>query len=110
LRHSKGIETRKTQNLFMCEKFKMVKGQHSDINIVNASTQLPHAVGAAYSLKMDKKNACAVTYFGDGGTSEVCIQKTWFYLNAQLLSYIYRFISVKLFLYVETCRETFMHH
>ncbi|KAF9612362.1 hypothetical protein IFM89_039080 [Coptis chinensis] len=33
-------------------------------------TQLPQAVGAAYSLKMDKKNACAVTYFGDGGTSE----------------------------------------
>lgn len=34
------------------------------------ATQLPHAVGAAYSLKMDKKDACAVTYFGDGGTSE----------------------------------------
>jgi TPP-dependent pyruvate/acetoin dehydrogenase alpha subunit len=34
------------------------------------STQLPNAVGAAYSLKMDKKDACAVTYFGDGGTSE----------------------------------------
>ncbi|KAK6924263.1 Dehydrogenase, E1 component [Dillenia turbinata] len=34
------------------------------------ATQIPHAVGAAYSLRMDKKNACAVTYFGDGGTSE----------------------------------------
>lgn len=34
------------------------------------ATQLPHSVGAAYSLKMDKKQACAVTYFGDGGTSE----------------------------------------
>ncbi|KAL0909867.1 hypothetical protein M5K25_020774 [Dendrobium thyrsiflorum] len=34
------------------------------------STQLPQAVGAAYSLKMDRKDACAVTYFGDGGTSE----------------------------------------
>eukprot|EP00252_Welwitschia_mirabilis_P006317 TRINITY_DN1716_c0_g1_i1.p1 TRINITY_DN1716_c0_g1~~TRINITY_DN1716_c0_g1_i1.p1 ORF type:complete len:506 (-),score=84.70 TRINITY_DN1716_c0_g1_i1:401-1864(-) len=34
------------------------------------ATQLPHAVGAAYSLKMDKKEACAVTYFGDGGSSE----------------------------------------
>jgi len=34
-------------------------------------TQLPHAVGAAYSLKMDKKDACAITYFGDGGSSEV---------------------------------------
>ncbi|PON81550.1 Dehydrogenase, E1 component [Trema orientale] len=34
------------------------------------ATQIPHAVGAAYSLKMDKKDACVVTYFGDGGTSE----------------------------------------
>ncbi|XP_068647452.1 2-oxoisovalerate dehydrogenase subunit alpha 2, mitochondrial [Aristolochia californica] len=34
------------------------------------ATQVPHAVGAAYSLKMDDKKACAVTYFGDGGTSE----------------------------------------
>ncbi|GKV21612.1 hypothetical protein SLEP1_g31574 [Rubroshorea leprosula] len=34
------------------------------------ATQLPHAVGAAYSLKMDKKDACVATYFGDGGSSE----------------------------------------
>ncbi|XP_039123822.1 2-oxoisovalerate dehydrogenase subunit alpha 2, mitochondrial-like isoform X2 [Dioscorea cayenensis subsp. rotundata] len=34
------------------------------------ATQLPHAVGVAFALKMDKKNACAVVYFGDGGTSE----------------------------------------
>ncbi|CAA6660384.1 unnamed protein product [Spirodela intermedia] len=34
------------------------------------ATQIPHAVGAAYSLKMEGKQACAVTYFGDGGTSE----------------------------------------
>ncbi|KAG5050144.1 hypothetical protein JHK85_011247 [Glycine max] len=34
------------------------------------ATQISHAVGAAYSLKMDKKDACAVTYFGDGGSSE----------------------------------------
>ncbi|XP_023525580.1 2-oxoisovalerate dehydrogenase subunit alpha 1, mitochondrial-like [Cucurbita pepo subsp. pepo] len=33
-------------------------------------TQLPHAVGVAYSLKIDRKDACAVTYFGDGSTSE----------------------------------------
>lgn len=36
-----------------------------------SSTQLPNAVGAAYSLKMDGKDACAVTFFGDGGSSEV---------------------------------------
>jgi TPP-dependent pyruvate/acetoin dehydrogenase alpha subunit len=34
-------------------------------------TQLPQAVGAAYSLKMDGKSACAVTFCGDGATSEV---------------------------------------
>ncbi|KAF7829777.1 2-oxoisovalerate dehydrogenase subunit alpha 2, mitochondrial-like [Senna tora] len=34
------------------------------------ATQLPQAAGVAYSLKMDAKNACAVTYFGDGSTSE----------------------------------------
>ncbi|KAL9271774.1 2-oxoisovalerate dehydrogenase subunit alpha 2, mitochondrial-like protein [Drosera capensis] len=43
------------------------------LNFVTVSstvgTQLPQAVGAAYSLKMDKKDACVVTYFGDGGSS-----------------------------------------
>ncbi|KVH98660.1 Dehydrogenase, E1 component [Cynara cardunculus var. scolymus] len=35
------------------------------------ATQLPQAVGVAYSLKMDKKDACVVTYFGDGTVMEV---------------------------------------
>ncbi|KAI3981656.1 hypothetical protein MKX01_037962 [Papaver californicum] len=47
------------------DKCQSIMGQKSTI-----ITQLPQAVGAAYSLKMDKKDACAVTYFGDGGTSE----------------------------------------
>ncbi|XP_071689943.1 2-oxoisovalerate dehydrogenase subunit alpha 2, mitochondrial-like isoform X2 [Rutidosis leptorrhynchoides] len=34
------------------------------------ATQIPHAVGAAYSLKMEKQDSCSITYFGDGGTSE----------------------------------------
>ncbi|XP_015078845.1 2-oxoisovalerate dehydrogenase subunit alpha 1, mitochondrial-like [Solanum pennellii] len=34
------------------------------------ATQLPQAAGVAYSLKMDKKEACVVVYFGDGSTSE----------------------------------------
>jgi 2-oxoisovalerate dehydrogenase E1 component alpha subunit len=34
------------------------------------ATQIPQAVGAAYSLKMDGKQACAVAYFGDGAASE----------------------------------------
>lgn len=35
------------------------------------TTQLPQAAGVAYSLKMDKKDACVVVYFGDGSSSEV---------------------------------------
>ncbi|XP_031125876.1 2-oxoisovalerate dehydrogenase subunit alpha 1, mitochondrial-like isoform X1 [Ipomoea triloba] len=34
------------------------------------ATQIPQAAGVAYSLKMDEKDACVVTYFGDGTTSE----------------------------------------
>ncbi|XP_044474493.1 2-oxoisovalerate dehydrogenase subunit alpha 1, mitochondrial-like isoform X2 [Mangifera indica] len=45
--------------------------KHNYITISSPiATQLPQAVGVAYSLKMDKKDACAVTYTGDGGTSE----------------------------------------
>nr|XP_043607867.1 2-oxoisovalerate dehydrogenase subunit alpha 1, mitochondrial-like [Erigeron canadensis] len=45
-----------------------------DLNFMTISspltTQLPQAVGVAYSLKMDKKDACVVAYFGDGSASE----------------------------------------
>lgn len=34
------------------------------------ATQIPQAVGAAHSLKMDKRSACVAAYFGDGSTSE----------------------------------------
>ncbi|XP_028757595.1 2-oxoisovalerate dehydrogenase subunit alpha 1, mitochondrial [Neltuma alba] len=34
------------------------------------ATQLPQAAGVGYALKMVGKKACAVTYFGDGGSSE----------------------------------------
>ncbi|XP_076937156.1 2-oxoisovalerate dehydrogenase subunit alpha 1, mitochondrial-like [Bidens hawaiensis] len=34
------------------------------------ATQLPQAVGMAYSLKMDKKDSCVVAFFGDGSASE----------------------------------------
>ena len=33
-------------------------------------TQLPQAVGAAYSLKLEKTNSVAVCYFGEGAASE----------------------------------------
>ncbi|EWC46821.1 hypothetical protein DRE_03833 [Drechslerella stenobrocha 248] len=34
------------------------------------ATQLPHASGAGYALKLEGKEACAVTYFGEGAASE----------------------------------------
>ncbi|XP_002165745.2 2-oxoisovalerate dehydrogenase subunit alpha, mitochondrial isoform X1 [Hydra vulgaris] len=34
------------------------------------ATQMPNAVGAAYALKMQKSNSCAVCYFGEGAASE----------------------------------------
>ncbi|KAK1413371.1 hypothetical protein QVD17_35143 [Tagetes erecta] len=46
----------------------------SKLNYVTISspltTQLPQAVGMAYSLKMDKKDSCVVAFFGEGSTSE----------------------------------------
>lgn len=45
--------------------------------LVGFSTQLPQAAGVAYSLKMDKKEACVVVYFGDGSTSEVIKSHTF---------------------------------
>lgn len=37
---------------------------------VPIATQLPHAVGVAWSLKIRNENAIAIAYFGDGATSE----------------------------------------
>ena len=34
------------------------------------ATQLPHAVGAAYSLKLEKKDNITICYFGEGAASE----------------------------------------
>ncbi|CAI0395834.1 unnamed protein product [Linum tenue] len=34
------------------------------------ATQIPQAAGVAYALKMEKKDACVVTFFGDGSSSE----------------------------------------
>lgn len=44
------------------------------LNVVTVSspigTKIPHAAGAAYAMKMDKKNTVAICYFGEGATSE----------------------------------------
>lgn len=37
---------------------------------VPVGTHLLHAVGYAWGMKLKKKNACAIVYFGDGATSE----------------------------------------
>jgi 2-oxoisovalerate dehydrogenase E1 component alpha subunit len=33
-------------------------------------TQIPQAAGAAYALKLDKKNNVIICYFGEGASSE----------------------------------------
>lgn len=44
------------------------------LNIVTVSspigTKIPHAAGCAYAMKLQKENAVAVCYFGEGATSE----------------------------------------
>jgi pyruvate dehydrogenase E1 component alpha subunit len=37
---------------------------------VPVSSQILHAVGWAMGAKLDRKNACAIVYFGDGATSQ----------------------------------------
>ena len=45
-----------------------------DINLVSISspvgTQIPHAVGAAWAMKIRGEKAVAIVYFGDGATSQ----------------------------------------
>jgi len=45
-----------------------------DLNFVTISstlaTQMPQASGAAYAMKIRKKNNCVICYFGDGAASE----------------------------------------
>jgi len=45
-----------------------------DLNIVHVSspigTKIPHAAGCAYAMKLQRENKVAVSYFGEGATSE----------------------------------------
>ncbi|KAK9058288.1 hypothetical protein SSX86_023128 [Deinandra increscens subsp. villosa] len=44
--------------------------KHNYITVSSTvATQIPHAVGAAYSMKMENQDSCTITYFGDGGSS-----------------------------------------
>lgn len=71
-RQLRKIWTLSMKGVVMCSFHCKNHGSHAiNLSYFFSSTQIPHAVGAAYSLKMDRKRACAVTYFGDGGTSEV---------------------------------------
>ncbi|NGX42128.1 MAG: 2-oxoisovalerate dehydrogenase subunit alpha [Chlamydiae bacterium] len=44
------------------------------LNVVTVSspiaTKIPHTAGCAYAMKLQKENAVAICYFGDGATSE----------------------------------------
>lgn len=50
------------------------RGMNLDVNILPAAipvgSHLSHAVGAAIAFKYQKKKSIAITYFGDGATSE----------------------------------------
>ncbi len=45
------------------------KARHDFPNCVPVATQVPHAVGVAYSLKLRREDGVAVCFIGDGGTS-----------------------------------------
>lgn len=48
----------------------MPKGQHDLPNCVPVASQLPHAVGIAYAIKLRQEDGVVLTFFGDGATSE----------------------------------------
>jgi hypothetical protein len=54
-------------------------------------TQLLHAVGAAYALKMENNPACTVTFFGDGASSEV--HPTYIFLAISENPFMQKYIS-----------------
>ncbi|XP_009757208.1 2-oxoisovalerate dehydrogenase subunit alpha 1, mitochondrial isoform X1 [Nicotiana tabacum] len=77
----RGFPLKDIANQLFGNKFDYGKGRQmpchhgsNELNYLTISspiaTQIPQAAGVAYSLKMDKKEACAITYLGDGSTSE----------------------------------------
>lgn len=64
-----------------CNKEDLIKGRQMPnhfgsrkLNVVQVSspigTQIPHAAGCAYAMKLQKEDAIALAYFGEGATSE----------------------------------------
>ena len=49
---------------------KMIEGQRNMTVSIPVGTQMLHAVGISYAAKLRKEKIAAVTYFGDGATSE----------------------------------------
>ncbi|XP_060198383.1 2-oxoisovalerate dehydrogenase subunit alpha 1, mitochondrial-like isoform X1 [Lycium barbarum] len=77
----RGYPLQQIANQLFGNKFDYGKGRQmpchhgsNELNYLTVSspiaTQIPQAAGVAYSLKMDKKEACAVVFLGDGSTSE----------------------------------------
>ena len=52
------------------DEAKNLKGTNNMPVAVPVATQCTHAAGIAWGIKLDKKKAAAVVYFGDGATSE----------------------------------------
>jgi 2-oxoisovalerate dehydrogenase E1 component alpha subunit len=64
-----------------CNQKDIIKGRQmpnhfgsAELNVVTVSsplaTQIPHAAGAAYAMKLQKEDRVALAYFGEGSTSE----------------------------------------
>jgi 2-oxoisovalerate dehydrogenase E1 component alpha subunit len=50
--------------------FQAQPARHDFPNCVPIGTQVPHAVGVAYAMKLRKQKSAVVSVFGDGGTSK----------------------------------------
>ncbi|KAI3826821.1 hypothetical protein L1987_00877 [Smallanthus sonchifolius] len=63
----RGFTLQEFANQLFGNKYDYGKGRQMPIHY--GSKKHNYAVGAAYSMKMQKQDSCTITYFGDGGSS-----------------------------------------
>lgn len=77
----RGLSLRDMMNQLYHNKYDDGMGHNMPVHYGNAelnihpissplATQIPHAAGAAYALKMDSSDRCVICYFGEGAASE----------------------------------------